>query len=66
VIGADKRVPHLDAPINAFAEKLIINVEDLPAEARAATGGKGADVVLDLVGGVMFRSACGIGRKQGR
>jgi NADPH:quinone reductase len=30
---------------------------DLPAEVRAATGGKGADVVFDLVGGVMFRSA---------
>jgi NADPH:quinone reductase-like Zn-dependent oxidoreductase len=36
---------------------LIIGAEDLPAEIRAATGGKGADVVFDLVGGVMFRSA---------
>ena len=39
----------------AIAEKLIIGAEDLPAEVRAATGGKGADVVFDLVGGVMFR-----------
>jgi NADPH:quinone reductase-like Zn-dependent oxidoreductase len=57
VIGADRRAPRPDAPINAIAEKLIIGAEDLPAEVRAATGNKGADVVLDLVGGVMFPSA---------
>src|SRR5271166_6363720 len=57
VIGADNRMPRPDAPIEAIAEKLIIGAEDLPAEVRAATDGKGADVVLDLVGGVMFRSA---------
>ena len=57
VIGADRRAPHPDAPIHAIAEKLIIGAEDLPGEVRAATGGKGADVVFDLVGGVMFRSA---------
>jgi D-arabinose 1-dehydrogenase-like Zn-dependent alcohol dehydrogenase len=44
VIGADRRVPHPDAPIHAIAEKLIIDVKDLPAEVRAATNGKGADV----------------------
>ncbi len=57
VIGADNRMPRPDAPIQAIAEKLIVGVEDLPPEVRAATGGKGADVVLDLVGGIMFPSA---------
>ena len=57
VIGADQRAPLPDAPISAIAETLIIGAKDLPAEIRAATGGKGADVVLDLVGGVMFRTA---------
>jgi NADPH:quinone reductase-like Zn-dependent oxidoreductase len=57
VIGADNRMPRPDAPIQAIAEKLIIRGEDLPAEVRAATGGKGAEVVLDLVGGVMFLGA---------
>jgi NADPH:quinone reductase-like Zn-dependent oxidoreductase len=57
VIGADRHAPHPDAPIHAIAQKLIIAAEDLPAETRAATGGRGADVVFDLVGGVMFRSA---------
>jgi NADPH:quinone reductase-like Zn-dependent oxidoreductase len=66
VIGADKRPPRPDAPIRAIAEKLIIGVEDLPAEVRAATGGKGADVVFDLVGGVMFGSAVNCLALRGR
>ena len=57
VIGADRRAPHPDAPIHRIAEKLILDAKDLPVEVRAATGGKGADVVFDLVGGVMFRNA---------
>jgi NADPH:quinone reductase len=57
VIGADRCAPHPDAPIHAIAEKLIIGAADLPAEVRAATNDNGADVVFDLVGGVMFRSA---------
>jgi NADPH2:quinone reductase len=57
VVGADRCAPHPDAPIHAIAEKLIVGGEDPPAEVRAVTAGKGADVVFDLVGGVMFRSA---------
>ena len=65
-IGAEQRVPPPDAPIHAIAEILIIGAEDLPAETRKATGGKGADVVFDLVGGVMFRSAVNCLALQGR
>lgn len=57
VIGVDRRLPPPDAPIHAIAETLIIGAEDLPAEVHKATGGRGADVVFDLVGGVMFRGA---------
>ena len=57
VIGVDRAAPHPDSPIHGIAEKLIIGAEDLPAAVRAATGGKGADVVFDLVGGIMFRNA---------
>ena len=57
MIGADRRAPAHNAPIRAIAERLIVGAEDLPGEVRAATGGKGADVVFDLVGGVMFRTA---------
>jgi NADPH2:quinone reductase len=57
VIGADRHAPHPDAPILSVAEKLILGAKDLAAEVRAVTDGNGADVVFDLVGGVMFRSA---------
>jgi NADPH:quinone reductase len=57
VIGADRHAPPPDAPIHAIAEKLIIGAADLLQAVHAATEGKGADVVFDLVGGVMFRSA---------
>ena len=57
VIGADNRQLSPDAPAAAITETMIIGAKDLPAEVRAATGGKGADVVFDMVGGVMFRSA---------
>jgi NADPH2:quinone reductase len=57
VIAVCQRPPPSDAPIRAIAEKMIIGAKDLPAEARGATGGLGADVVFDLVGGVMFRAA---------
>jgi NADPH:quinone reductase len=57
VIGASQHAPHPDAPIHRIAEKLIVGAKDLPAEVCAATGGQGANVVFDLVGGVMFRNA---------
>jgi NADPH:quinone reductase-like Zn-dependent oxidoreductase len=45
---------------------LLIGTQDLLAEVRAVTRGKGADVVLDLVGGVMFRSALNCLALRGR
>ncbi|WP_413991671.1 quinone oxidoreductase family protein [Labrys okinawensis] len=57
VIGADRHAPRPDAPIHRLAEHQIIGAEDLPAAVRTATDGKGADVVFDTVGGVMFRTA---------
>jgi NADPH:quinone reductase len=66
VIGADRQAPHPNAPIHGIAEKLILGAEDLPAEVRAATGGRGADVVFDLVGGVMFRNAVNCLALRGR
>jgi NADPH2:quinone reductase len=66
VIGVDRYAPHPEAPIRGIAEKLILGAEDLPAEVRAMTGGNGADVVFDLVGGVMFRSAVNCVALRGR
>jgi NADPH:quinone reductase len=66
VIGADRHMPRADAPIHAIADKLIVGSEDLPGDIRAATGGKGVDVVFDLVGGVMFRNAVNSLAQRGR
>ena len=66
VIGADRHAPHPHAPIHAIAAELIIGAKDLSAAVRAATGCKGADVVFDLVGGVMFRSAADCLALRGR
>jgi NADPH:quinone reductase len=66
VIGADIRAPLPDAPIYTIADKLIIGAEDLPAEVRAVTDGSGANVVFDLVGGIMFRNALNCLARGGR
>jgi NADPH:quinone reductase len=66
VIGADKQAPRSDAPIREIAEHLIIGAKDLRGDVRAVTGGKGADVVFDLVGGIMFRSAVNCLAPRGR
>jgi len=66
VIGADRHMPRSDAPIHRIAEKQIIGATDLAAEVHAATDGLGADVVFDLVGGVMFRSAVACLALRGR
>ena len=57
VIGVDRQAPLDDAPIRAIAEALIVAAPDVGAAVKQATGGRGADVVFDCVGGVMFRPA---------
>jgi NADPH2:quinone reductase len=66
VIGLDKREPHPEAPIRAVAETLVIGAPDAAATIRTATGGRGAHVVFDAVGGVLFRSALGALAHGGR
>jgi NADPH:quinone reductase len=66
VIGVDRRPPHQDAPIRAIAEALIIGAASVGAALREATGGRGADVVFDTVGGVMFPSALAALALRGR
>ena len=66
VVGVDRRTPLPEAPIHAIAERLIIDASDLPAAVRAATDGRGADIVFDTVGGVMFRPALACLALRGR
>lgn len=57
IIGVDRRPPRPNSAICSAGVSLVANAVDLPAAVRAATGGQGADVVLDCVGGIMFRHA---------
>jgi NADPH:quinone reductase-like Zn-dependent oxidoreductase len=66
VIGVDRREPPPDAPVRAVAETLIIDTPDLAAAIRQATSGRGADVVFDTVGGVLFRPALAALAQRGR
>ncbi len=66
IIGLDNREPHPEAPIRAVAETLVVGAPDAAAAIRSATGGRGAHVVFDAVGGVLFRSALGALAHGGR
>jgi NADPH:quinone reductase-like Zn-dependent oxidoreductase len=57
VIGTDRRPPRPGAAIARTGTSLVVDAADIPAAVREATDGHGADVVLDCVGGVMFRHA---------
>jgi NADPH:quinone reductase len=57
VIGTDRRTPRPGAAILGAGVSLVAGAADMAAAVRQATEGRGADVVLDCVGGMMFRSA---------
>jgi NADPH:quinone reductase len=57
IIGTDRRQPRPGSAIIEAGLSLVADGADIPPAVREATGGRGADVVLDCVGGVMFRRA---------
>jgi NADPH:quinone reductase len=66
VIGTDRRQPRAGAAITRTGLSLIADGAGIADAVRKATGGRGADVVLDCVGGVMFRPALDCLAPQGR
>lgn len=66
VIGADRRPPAAGAAITGSGLSLVASGADVPTAVQNATGGRGADVVLDTVGGVMFRHALDCLAPRGR
>lgn len=50
IIAVDQREPALKLALNNGADMTLKSGEDTVAEIREATGGRGADVVLDFVG----------------
>jgi NADPH2:quinone reductase len=66
VIGLDRYEPHAEAPIRAVADALLVGPPDAGAAIRQATSGRGADVVLDTVGGALFRQGLAALAYRGR
>lgn len=66
IIGTDRKPPRSGAAITGSGLSLIADGPDIPAAVREATHGRGADVVLDCVGGIMFRHALNCLALQGR
>ena len=57
VIAIDRTPPSRKAPAGRLIDDYVATTSDVPAEVRRLTGGAGAQVVFDAVGGVMFEPA---------
>jgi NADPH:quinone reductase-like Zn-dependent oxidoreductase len=67
VIGTARSASRIPPPgAMPVAHWINLETDDLPAKAREVTGGHGADVVFDLVGGAMFEKCLGCLARRGR
>jgi NADPH2:quinone reductase len=66
IIGVDRSAPRPDSIIARATDIFIAGVPDTVAAVRDAFDGRGADVVFDAVGGVMFRTALACLAPRGR
>jgi NADPH:quinone reductase-like Zn-dependent oxidoreductase len=66
IIGVDRFAPNPASPIARATDAFIAGESDTEAAVRDALGGRGADVVFDAVGGVMFRTALACLAPRGR
>jgi NADPH2:quinone reductase len=66
IIGVDLRPPDPASAVARATDAFIAGVSDSAAAVRDALGGRGADVVFDAVGGVMFRTALACLAPRGR
>lgn len=57
VIAIDRKVPDPESPAGRLIDDYVAVGSDVGAEVRRLTNGKGATVVFDAVGGVMFEPA---------
>jgi NADPH:quinone reductase-like Zn-dependent oxidoreductase len=66
VLGIDRRPPAGGSPAASRIDAYIAADGDVAAAVKAQTGGHGAHVVFDAVGGVMFETALGCLAPKGR
>jgi NADPH:quinone reductase len=66
VLGVDRRPPAGGSPAASRIDAYLPLDEDVAAVVKAQTDGRGADVVFDAVGGVMFETALSCLARKGR
>ena len=66
VIGVDRQAPDAASPAGQLIDSFIASGGDLREAVRDITGGRGADIVYDTVGGVMFEAAMAALGHRGR
>lgn len=66
VVGIDRRPPADDSPAATRIDAFVAADGEVVAAVKRQTGGHGADVVFDAVGGVMFETALGCLAHKGR
>jgi NADPH:quinone reductase-like Zn-dependent oxidoreductase len=67
VIGLDRRPPDPDSPAARMAERIVTpDVSESAAVIRGLTAGRGADVVLNTVGGATFEPSLAMLAPRGR
>ncbi|WP_028220975.1 quinone oxidoreductase family protein [Paraburkholderia oxyphila] len=66
VIGVGPEAPHADSPAARLIDAFVPMDADTARRVRELTGGAGADVVYDAVGGVAFELALALAKRRGR
>jgi NADPH:quinone reductase len=66
VFGVDRREPPQASPAARVLSAYIPSDDGAPDEVRRFTAGKGADLVFDTVGGIMFEAALSMAAPRGR
>ncbi|PXW23698.1 quinone oxidoreductase family protein [Paraburkholderia caballeronis] len=66
VIGIDRHEPHPDSPAARLVDEFVPFDDQTAARVRELTGGAGAEVVYDAVGGVAFELALSLAKRRGR
>jgi NADPH:quinone reductase-like Zn-dependent oxidoreductase len=59
IVGVDRAAPHPESAVARVTDIFIAGAADVTSAVREALGVRGADLVFDAVGGVMFRAALG-------
>jgi NADPH2:quinone reductase len=66
VLGVDRRQPLQATPAARLLSSYIPSNDGAPDEVRRLTAGKGADLVFDTVGGLLFEAALSMAAPRGR